>query len=66
MERGGCYLDAGGNAHYTATVPPFALFEVEGKVGDVEAVERWAWLGNQDQPGGPTVWRDNGPVSPEK
>jgi hypothetical protein len=66
VERGGCYLDAGGNAHYAATVPPFVLIEVEGKVGDVEAVERWAWLGNQDQPGGPTVWRDNGPVSPEK
>ena len=66
VERGGCYLEAGGNAHYAATVPPFVLIEVEGKVGDVEAVERWAWLGNQDQPGGPTVWRDNGPVSPEK
>lgn len=66
VERGGCYLDAGGNAHYAATVPPFVLIEVEGKVGDVEAVEHWAWLGNQDQPGGPTVWRDNGPVSPEK
>jgi hypothetical protein len=42
------------------------LVEVEGKVGDIAAVEHWAWLGNQDQPGAPTVWRDNGPASPEK
>ncbi len=65
VERGGCYLDASGNARYVATIPPFALVEVEGKIGDIAAVEHWAWLGNQDQPGGPTVWRDNGPASPE-
>ncbi len=58
-ERGGCYLDAKGKAHYVATVPPFVLAEVDGKVADIAAVERWAWLGNQDQPGGPTVWRSN-------
>ena len=40
--------------------------EVDGKVADAAAVERWAWLGNQDQPGAPTVWRENGPASPEK
>ena len=66
VERGDCYLDASGNARYVATIPPFALVEVEGKVGDIAAVEHWAWLGNQDQPGAPTVWRQSGPASPEK
>ena len=56
-ERNGCYIDASGKAHYVATRPPFVLMEVDGKVRDIAAVERWAWLGNLDQPGGPTVWR---------
>jgi hypothetical protein len=58
-ERGGCYLDASGTAHYIATVPPFVLAEVDGEVGDIAAVEGWAWRGNHDQPGRPTVWKDN-------
>ena len=65
-ERGGCYVDETGRSRYVATLPPYVLMEVEGKVADAAAVERWAWLGNQDQPGGPTVWRENGPASPEK
>lgn len=65
-ERGGCYLDSIGKAHYAATLPPFVLVELDGTVGDIAAVERWAWLGNQDQPGSPTIWRSNGPASPEK
>ena len=56
-ERGGCYRDERGMAHYGATLPPFVLAEVDGKVGDVGAVEAWAWRGNQSQPGAPTVWR---------
>ena len=55
-ERGGCYLDGSGKAHYAVTLPPFVLAEVEGKVKDIAAVEGWAWRGNQDQPGGPTIW----------
>ncbi len=66
VERGGCYRDADGIAHYVATAPPFALIEVKGETGDLEAVEQWAWLGNRGQPGAPTVWRDNGPASPKR
>jgi hypothetical protein len=29
-DRSGCYLDAFGNAHYVATLPPFVLAEVDG------------------------------------
>ncbi len=32
------------------------LIAVVGNGGDLDAIRRWAWLGNQDQHGGPTVW----------
>jgi hypothetical protein len=65
-ERGGCYVDEAGLAHAIVTSPPYVLVEVDGSVGDGPAVERFAWLGNQDVPGGPTIWRSDGPASPEK
>jgi hypothetical protein len=58
-ERGACQLDADGKAHYVATLVPFVLAEVDGKIGDIAAIEGWAWRGNQDQPGGPTLWRNS-------
>jgi hypothetical protein len=65
-ERTACYLDPTGLAHASLTLPPFVLTELDGAVGDAPAVDRFAWLGNQDQPGAPTIWRAEGPVSPEK
>lgn len=64
--RGACFVDAAGRAHYLATSPPFVLIQVDGRIGEAEAVQRFAWLGNQDQPGAPTLWRSDGPASPEK
>ncbi len=57
--RGGCFIDAVGRAHYIVTSPPFVLGEVMGRSrrGDVEAVKDFAWKGNQDVPGEPTLWR---------
>jgi hypothetical protein len=55
-----------GAAHHLATRPPFVLVELDGKPGNLPAaVGRFAWLGNQDQPGAPTAWREIA-VSPEK
>jgi hypothetical protein len=65
-ERGACWADVAAIAHYLATRPPFVLLEVEGRAGGtIEGVERFAWLGNQDQPGSPTLWAEE-PLSPEK
>jgi hypothetical protein len=64
-ERGGCYADAAGLAHYLATNPPFVMIELDGTTGDMAALEGWAWLGNEDQPGNPTIWREV-PVDTEK
>ena len=60
-ERGGCYLDGSGKAQYAVTLPPFVLAEVDGRVKDIAAVEGWAWRGNQDQPGSPTIWFSTDP-----
>jgi len=57
VERGACYRDANGKAHYVATLPPYVLVQVDGKVADIAALEGWAWRGNLDQPGSPTLWR---------
>jgi hypothetical protein len=65
-ERGSCYVDEAGHAHSAMTLPPFVLVEIDGSVGDGMAVEGFAWLGNQDVPGAPTIWRSTGPASPEK
>jgi hypothetical protein len=65
-ERGGCYHDENGLAQITMTLPPYVLVEVGGSVGDGSAVERFAWLANQDVPGAPTIWRSSGPANPEK
>jgi hypothetical protein len=40
--------------------------QVDGREGTlINGTERFAWLGNQDQPGGPTLWAEE-PRSPEK
>jgi hypothetical protein len=56
--RQGCHVDAAGRAHYQATVVPTVLVVVDGTTDDTGDLESWAFLGNQDTPGEPTVWRE--------
>ena len=55
-QRQACFVDGAGSGTYMATLPPFVLFEVAGEDADPLALSEWSWLGNQDTPGGPTVW----------
>ena len=64
--RSACFAREDGAVQFLATLPPFVLIELAGIVADPEAVESFAWLGNQDTPGRPTIWSANGPLSPEK
>jgi hypothetical protein len=65
-ERGACWPDQEDVAHYIATSSSFVLLQVDGRPGTtISGTERFAWLGNQDQPGGPTLWATE-PMSPEK
>ncbi len=62
--RNANWLDDAGHAHYLATALPFVLVEVDGTDANGDALWQWAWRGNQDVPGAPTVWREGSPVDP--
>jgi hypothetical protein len=62
--RNARWLDDTGHGHYLATALPFVLLDVTGTDANVDALYRWTWRGNQDVPGGPTLWRESGPTDP--
>ena len=49
-----------------ATIPPTVLAEVHGNVEQPDELLQWLWAGNQDVPGGPTIWNADGPINIEK
>ena len=56
--RLGCYLNEFGNANYRFTAPDaFVYVGILGTGEGFEELHDWAWLGNLDTPGAPTVWR---------
>jgi len=56
--RNGCYLNEHGVANFRYTEPDALVYVgILGTGKDVVALDKWAWRGNQDQPGSPTVWR---------
>ena len=60
--RYGCYLNEFGVANYRFTDPDSLVYV--GILGTGKGLERlhdWAWHGNQDAPGSPTVWRASAP-----
>ncbi len=57
--RYGCYLNEFGNANYRFTAPDSLVYVgILGTGTDLAALHDWQWLGNQDVPGSPTVWRE--------
>jgi hypothetical protein len=62
--RNARWLDDTGHGHYLATVVPYVVLDVAGTDANVDALYGWAWRGNLDVPGDPTVWRDGTPVDP--
>jgi hypothetical protein len=55
--RNGCFINAEGFANYRATIPGLHVYiGVLGDTDDTGALEDFAWVGNQDQPGNPTLW----------
>jgi hypothetical protein len=58
--RYGCYLNEFGVANYRFTDPDYLVYVgILGTSKDLKRLHDWAWRGNQDVPGGPTVWRGN-------
>jgi hypothetical protein len=64
-QRHACVVLVDNLVRTATTIPPYVLVTAEG-TGDPAAVDGWAFLGNKDTPGGPTVWSPFGPQSPEQ
>jgi ABC-type transport system substrate-binding protein len=55
--RNGCFIDGEAVAIYGATLPgSHVSIQIRGRSADGRALEDFAWLGNQDTPGSPTLW----------
>lgn len=58
-ERGACWVDADAAPVYLATQPPFVLITVTGQPDAApDTAHQYAWAGNEDVPGAPTIWRE--------
>ncbi|MFL5755802.1 MAG: hypothetical protein ACJ77N_05835 [Chloroflexota bacterium] len=58
--REACFLNEYGVANYRATIPDARiLVGVLGTNGDMATLSSYAWKGQQDTPGTPTIWLDS-------
>jgi hypothetical protein len=57
--RNGCFINDEGYANYRATLPGFHVYiGILGAMDNMPYLEDFAWNGNTDMPGGPTLWGD--------
>jgi hypothetical protein len=57
--RNGCFINAEGYANYRATLPGANVYVgILGSSDDMAALADFAWVGNQDTPGNPTLWAE--------
>ena len=58
--RHACYVNDQGYGNYRATLPGVHVYMgLLGRTKDMRSLEDWAWLGNQDTPGAPTLWQQD-------
>jgi hypothetical protein len=59
-DRHACYVNDQGFGNYRATLPGVHVYMgLLGRTKDMRSLEDWAWLGNEDVPGGPTLWQQD-------
>ena len=57
LSRHGCFLNEEGFANYRATQPGWHVYiGILGSTDDMVSLEDFAWRGNQDTTGAPTLW----------
>ena len=57
QDRAGCFLNGDGFANYRYTISGNHVYVgLLGKSNNLAALESFAWKGNQDMPGMPTLW----------
>jgi hypothetical protein len=55
--RNGCFVNDSGYANFRATLPGSHVYiGILGRSADMAALADFAWKGNQDVPGAPTIW----------
>lgn len=55
--RHGCFINDEGYANYRATQPGWHVYiGILGRMDNMPYLEDFAWRGNQDTPGAPTLW----------
>lgn len=55
--RVGCFVNDEGYGNYRLTMPGYHVYiGILGRTADLRALDDFAWLGNQDVPGTPTLW----------
>jgi hypothetical protein len=58
--RHGCFINDDGYGNYRATLPGFHVYVgLLGRTAAVRPLEDWAWFGNEDTPGNPTLWQQS-------
>jgi hypothetical protein len=59
-DRHACYVNDQGYGNYRATLSGAHVYiGLLGRTKDMRGLEDWAWLGNEDTPGGPTLWQQD-------
>ena len=57
IERVACFLDDEGGANYRALLPVLHVsIGIRGRSDVMLSLEDFAWIGNQEAPGSPTLW----------
>lgn len=58
--RQGCFVNSEGYGNYRATLPGAHVYVgLLGRTADTRSLDAWAWFGNQDVPGIPTLWHQD-------
>ena len=58
--RQGCFINGDGYGNYRVTLPGAHVYVgLLGRTADLQALYDWAWFGNEDTPGNPTLWQQS-------
>jgi hypothetical protein len=59
-DRHACFVNDEGYGNYRATLSGSHVYVgLLGRTADMRSLEDWAWFGNQDTPGNPTLWQQS-------
>jgi hypothetical protein len=64
-DRHACFVNDKGFGNYRATLSGYHVYlGLLGRSADMRSLQDWAWLGNEDTPGYPTLWQQGATYRP--